>query len=192
MSVSQDSTEDSTPSPATTRRRSTRSRARRDLLHDSAEAENKNKNEDTDATRDTPSHDLPEWRAVHPQAVLDHHFLRNRRERWYRVSIAFFTLCLKVRNCEVCERTKITRTPCRRRTGNQEPRAEKFGDLLTADHKVPSEDCESRNNHQCAVVVQDLATMVAIISVQNQTFSGNRKELTKVSRADRQAESHLY
>ena len=34
----------------------------------------------------------------------------------------------------------------------------KFGDLITADHKVLSERCESRNSHQHAVVVQDVAT----------------------------------
>ena len=34
----------------------------------------------------------------------------------------------------------------------------KFGDLIAADHKVLSENCESRNNHRYAVVVQDLAT----------------------------------
>ena len=33
-----------------------------------------------------------------------------------------------------------------------------FGYLTTADHKVLSEGCESRNNHRYAVVVQDLAT----------------------------------
>ena len=33
----------------------------------------------------------------------------------------------------------------------------KFGDLITADHKVLSDGCESRNNHRYAVVVQDLA-----------------------------------
>ena len=33
-----------------------------------------------------------------------------------------------------------------------------FGDLITADHKVLSDNCESRNNHRYAVVVQDLAT----------------------------------
>ena len=33
-----------------------------------------------------------------------------------------------------------------------------FGDLIAADHKVPSEGCESRNNHRYAIVVQDLAT----------------------------------
>ena len=30
--------------------------------------------------------------------------------------------------------------------------------LITADHKVLSNNCESRNNHRYAVVVQDLAT----------------------------------
>ena len=52
----------------------------------------------------------------------------------------------------------MTRAPCRRRTGEAPPRAEKFGDLITADHTVLSEGCESRNNHRYAVVVQDLAT----------------------------------
>ena len=64
----------------------------------------------------------------------------------------------KDRNCEVCKRTQMTRAPCRRRRGEAVPREEKFGDLITADHKVFSEEGESRNNHRCAVVVQDLAT----------------------------------
>ena len=64
----------------------------------------------------------------------------------------------KDRNCEICKRTKITRAPCRRRNGEAVPRAANFGDLITADHKVLSEGCESRNNHRYAIVVQDLAT----------------------------------
>ena len=64
----------------------------------------------------------------------------------------------KDRNCEICKRTKITRAPCRRRNGEAAPRAANFGDLITADHKVLSDNCESRNNHRYAVVVQDLAT----------------------------------
>ena len=35
----------------------------------------------------------------------------------------------KDRNCEICQRTKITRAPCRRRIGEAVPRAENFGDL---------------------------------------------------------------
>ena len=64
----------------------------------------------------------------------------------------------KDRNCEICQRTKITRAPCRRRNDGAVPRAENFGDLITADHKVLSDIGESRNNHRYAVVVQDLAT----------------------------------
>ena len=52
---------------------------------------------------------------------------------------------------------KITRALCRRRTDEALLRAEKFGDLISADHKVLNEECESRDNHRCAVVIQDLA-----------------------------------
>ena len=64
----------------------------------------------------------------------------------------------KHRNCEICQRTKITRAPYSRRTGGVVPRAENFGDLITGDHKILSEGCESRNNHRYAIVVQDLAS----------------------------------
>ena len=63
---------------------------------------------------------------------------------------------LEDRNCEICQRTKITRAPCRRRIGGAVPRAENFGDLMTADHKFLSEGCESRNNHRYGVVVQEM------------------------------------
>ena len=55
-------------------------------------------------------------------------------------------------------RTKKTRAPCRERTGAAIPRAEIFGDLLKAGHKVLNEEGESQNNHRYVVVVQDLAT----------------------------------
>ena len=79
-----------------------------------------------------------------------------RREDLGKHSV--YTHFPKDRNCEICKRTKITRAPCRRRYGEAVPRAEKNGDLITADHKVLSDNCESRNNHRYAVVVQDLAT----------------------------------
>ena len=64
----------------------------------------------------------------------------------------------KDRNCDICMRTNITRASCRRRANAVMLRADIFGDLITADHKVPSEESESRNSHRYAVVVQDLAT----------------------------------
>ena len=52
----------------------------------------------------------------------------------------------------------MTNALCRRRTGEPVPRAEKFGDLITADHKVLNEGIKSPNKHRYSVVVQDLAT----------------------------------
>ena len=69
-----------------------------------------------------------------------------------------FTHFQKDPNCDICLQTKITSASCRRRTGTIVPRAEHSGDAITADHKVLSEGCESRHNHRCAVVVQDLAS----------------------------------
>ena len=51
-----------------------------------------------------------------------------------------YTHFLEDRNCEICKRTQITRAPCRRRNGGAVPLAEKFGDLITADHKVLSDN----------------------------------------------------
>ena len=102
-----------------------------------------------------------------------------RREDLGKHSV--YTPFPKDRNCEICQRTKIARAPCRRRNGEAVPPAANFGDLITADHKVPSENCESRNNHRYAVVVQDSShPMDLVISVQNKNFSGNTKKLAKV------------
>ena len=79
-----------------------------------------------------------------------------RREDLGKHSV--YTHFPKDRNCVICQRTKITRDPCRRRNEGSVLRAENFGDLITADHKVFTENCESRNNHRYVVVVQDLAT----------------------------------
>ena len=83
----------------------------------------------------------------------------------------------KDRNCEICQRTKITRAPCRRRIGGAVLRAFFFGYLITADHKVLSEGCESRNNHRYAVVVQDLATQwIQSYRCKTKNLSGNTKD----------------
>ena len=84
----------------------------------------------------------------------------NVLRKWYQNqgSTVFILTSPKDRNCEVCLRTKMTRAHGRRRIGEGLLRAEKFGDLITAGHKVFNEGCESRDNHRYAVVVQDLAT----------------------------------
>ena len=94
----------------------------------------------------------------------------------------------KDRNCEICQRRKITRAPCRRRNGGAVLAAENFGELIIADHKVLSEICESRNNHRYAIVVQDLATQwIQSYPCKNKNLPGNTKELAKVLGASLEA-----
>ena len=73
---------------------------------------------------------------------------------------------------------------CRRRNGGVVPRADNFGDLITADHKVLSESCESRNNHRNAVVVRAWPPSGFSRIRAKQKFSGNTKELAKVLGAE--------
>ena len=94
-----------------------------------------------------PAHSSRESDLEHPVEVVT-------KSRRHSINTNF----PKDRNCHVCLRTKITKASCRRRTGEAQPRAEEFGDLITADHKVLNEGGESRDNHRYAVVLQDLAT----------------------------------
>ena len=65
-------------------------------------------------------------------------------------------------------------------------RAENFGDLITAGHKVLSEGCESRNNHRCAVVVQDLATQwIQAYPCKTKTSQEPQRSLQKFLEQDR-------
>ena len=83
----------------------------------------------------------------------------SREHKWNQVPVSTVYLHFpKDPKCETCLKTKITRASCRRRANAVVPRAENFGDLITADQKVLSEESESRNNRRYAVVVQDLAT----------------------------------
>ena len=60
------------------------------------------------------------------------------------------------------------------------PRAEHYGDLTTAVHKVLSEESDSRNNHRNAVVVQDLETQwLQSYPCKTKTSQETQKNLTK-------------
>ena len=70
--------------------------------------------------------------------------------------------------------------------GGAVPRAENFGDLITADHKVLSDNCESRNNHRYAVVVQDLATQrIQSYPCKTKTSQETQRSLPKFLELDR-------
>ena len=57
---------------------------------------------------------------------------------------------------------------------------------MTAEHKVLSDNCESRNNHRYAVVVQDLATQyIQAYPCKTKTSQETQRSLQKFSEPDR-------
>ena len=102
------------------------------------------------------------------------------------VSTVFILSSLKTGIARSVKRTKITRAPCRRRNGEAVLRAEKFGDLITADHKVLSDNFESRNSHRYAVVVQDLATQwIQAYPCKTKTSQETQRSLQKFLEPER-------
>ena len=111
-----------------------------------------NKKETTIERGNSLNSDIPEWLQEFREILVDDEIplqgsshasssheaslepTTKRREDLGKHSV--YTHFLKDRNCEICKRTKITRAPCRRRNGEAVPRADKFGDLITPDHKV--------------------------------------------------------
>ena len=75
----------------------------------------------------------------HPEAFLVDRILRNLQEQWYRASTGF---SLTSRRTEIAQHggSKFQGALCRRRIGSQVLRADKFGDWMTAGHKVLTED----------------------------------------------------
>ena len=151
-----------------------------------------------DSGRAPLSSEIPEWLQEFRENLVDEHGdshasssheaslepIFKRREDLGKHSV--YTHFPKDRNCEICQRTKITGAPCRRRNGEAVPRAEIFGDLITADHKVLSEDCEPRNNHRYAVVVQDLASQwIQSYPCKTKTPQETQRSLQKFLEPDR-------
>ena len=169
-----------------------------------------NKNENPDIERGDPlCSDIPEWLQEFRENLVDEGVLEHRDSHAsssHEVSLeptskrsedlgkhSVYTHFPKDRNCEICQRTKIIRAPCRRRIGEAVPRAESFGDLITADHKVLSDNCESRNNHRYAVVVQDLATQwIQSYPCKTKTSQETQRSLQKFLEPDRKPKSVLH
>ena len=126
--------------------------ARRDPLTKPTKNPKPNKNEDHELERRDPLYsEIPEWLQEFRENLVDDRVPEHRdshassshepsleptptrSEDLGKHSVS--THFPKDRDCEICQRTKITRAPCRRRIGGAVPRAENFGDLSTADHK---------------------------------------------------------
>ena len=117
---------------------------------------------------------------------------RSQRDVRIWVNTMFILISLKTEIARSASGPKI-RAPCRRRKGEAVPRADNFGDLITADHKVLSDNCESRNNHRYAVAVQDLATQwIQAYPCKKKNFTRNPEKLAKVLGAREETKSHLH
>ena len=177
-----------------------------DLLPKPTKNPKPNKNENHEKERRDPlCSDIPEWLQEFRENLVDDRVpehrdshassshelslepIFKRREDLGKHSVK--THFPKDRNCEICQRTKITKVPCRRRIGGAVPRAENVGDLMTTDHKVLSESCESRNNHRFAIVVQDLATQwIQSYPCKTKTSQETQRSLQKFLEPDRKLE----
>ena len=168
--------------------------------------ENTNKKEDPVPVQGDRLRDLPEWFEEFAESLEDEGVLasrdtflrtqiRNVLQKWYRGSTISLLTSPKTDIAKSGCEPKMTRAPCRRRTGEAVPRTEKFWWL---DHNrsqslqrrkwIPEQSpTRSRGTRFCH-------SMDSILSVQNQNqnLSGDGKEFTKVSRAVGKAESHQY
>ena len=70
------------------------------------------------------------------------------------------------------------------------PRAEHFGDLISADHKVSSEESESRNNMPWWYKIWQRSAYNHTREKQN--FTGHPEEPNEVPGADEETKSHLH
>ena len=168
--------------PVPERSGSTSEELRGNQMHKPTATENKSKNEGREEVHSDLLHDLLDWLQGFREKLVDESSPleprrnpalkdQNTSSSSHELPMAsrakvdpgsgkhsIYTHFPKDPNCDICLKTKITRASCRRRAGAGVPKAENFGDLTTADHKILSEESESRNNHRYAVVVQDLAT----------------------------------
>ena len=193
-----------TENPVPKRSGSTSEELRRNPLHESTETENKNQNEEREEVQRDISHELPDWPQEFRENLVDESTSTkpwgNPEQGSQDTSKSSHELPMEPRakvepgsgkhnvythfpkdpNCDICLKTKITRASCRRCTGTVVPRAKIFGDLTTADHKVLSEGCESRDNHRYIVVVQDLATQwIKSYPCKTKTSQETQKSLMK-------------
>ena len=131
--------------------------------------------------------------ALTPVHLMKPLWSRSQRDVRIWVNTMFILIFPKTENCEICKRTKITRAPCRRRKGEAVPRADNFGDLITADHKVLSDNCESRNNHRLRSRGAGFSySMDPGVPVQKQNFTRKPKGACKSSCCPRGNQKSIY
>ena len=192
-SFPQDTADDTSSSPATSRSDDTSIPASGYQSRDPTKTNNKNTNRNIVPALGNRLPGLPEWLQEFT------HYLAGKEVPASRGTLADASQdpgserpTPKDRNGKIYKRNKITGAPCRKLTGVAVHRAENFGDLIAADHKVLNEGGASRNNHRCNRGAGLGHPMDPVVSVQNQNFTRNPKKLAKVSGTREETKSHLH
>ena len=206
-----------TENPVPGRSGSTSEELRGNPLHRSTETENTTENEGPEEVQSDLLHDLPDLLQEFRENLVDEGGPLEPRENpapedqdtsnsshelsmEWRAKVepgsgkhSVYTHFPKDPNCDICLKTKITRASCRKHAGTVVPKAENFGDSLTADHIILSEGSESRNNHRYAVVVQDLATQwLQSYPCRTKTSQETQKILMKFLEPKKETNSHSH
>ena len=129
------------------------------------------------------SHGETQSRDIETLPVLLMNYQCSREQKWNRVRCKHSVnthFPPKDPTCDICLKTKKQWLLAEDVLVQSCPEREHFGDLMNADHKVLSEGSDSRNNHRCAVVVQDLATQwLQSYPCKTKTFQETQKNPMK-------------
>ena len=126
-----------TEHPASTRSKSMSEEVRGNSSRRPPETENPDKNDNNEEVRGDSPHGLPEWPEEFKETWVDesvpehrdafsssHELPMEPRAKVVSGTHSISTHLPKDRNCDICLRTKIMRTSCRRRTGTVVPKAD--------------------------------------------------------------------
>ena len=104
-----------------------------------------------------------------------------------------YTHLPKDRNCEICQRTKITRAPMQKTQWRSRTSSCKFWWLDNSRSQGPKRQLRiSKQSSTCSRGAGLSHSMDPGISVRNKNFSGNTKELAKVLGAEKETKSRSH
>ena len=120
--------------------------------------------------------------------VLLMKFLQSRLSRDVKicVSTVFIPISLKTEIARSVNGPKLQGPHAEDAMAKPYLEPQNFGDLITADHKVLSDNYESRNNHRYKVVLQDLVTQwIQAYPCKNKTSQETQRSLQKFLEPER-------
>ena len=124
--------------------------------------------------------------ALTPVLLMKLLYSPHSRDVRIRVSTVFILISLKTEIAKSVKGPKLQGPHAEDAMAKPYLEPQILGDLITADHKVLSDNCESRHNHRYAVVVQDLAShWIQAYPCKNKTSQETQRSLQKFLEPER-------